>query len=103
MRGSIDAEITVTADEVVSDACVNWCCRVATGALSRLQQGAFGATRAVPFSPIFILSHADSVFGVKHSASLEEKIAHHESGTGPTPVKINDNARVSKRRIVVSI
>jgi len=57
----------------------------------------------VPFSPIFIPPHADSVFGAEHSASLEEKIAHHESGTGPTPVKINDNARVSKRRIVISI
>ena len=54
-------------------------------------------------SPIFIVSHGDGVFGVAHSASLEEKIAHNDSGNGPTPVKLNDNARVSKRRIVISI
>jgi hypothetical protein len=53
----------------------------------------------VSLSPIFIVSHGDSVFGVEHSASLEEKIAQTESGTGPTPVKLNDNARVSRRRI----
>ena len=54
-------------------------------------------------SPIFIVSHGDGVFGVAHSASLEEKIAHNDSGNGPTPVKLNDNARVSKRRMLLSI
>src|SRR5579864_3738267 len=102
-RGSIHVEGTVTADEVVSDACVNWCCRAATGALPRLQQGAFGATSLGPLSPIFIVSHGDGVSGIAHSASLEERIAHNDSGTGPPPVKVNDNARVSKRRIVISI
>jgi hypothetical protein len=52
---------------------------------------------------MFILSHGDCVFGVAHSASLEEKIAQNESGTGPKPVKLSDNATVSKRRMSVSL
>ena len=82
---------------------MNWCCRAATGALPRLQQEAFGATRVVPPSPISILSHADAVFGVEHSANLEEKIAHNDSGTDPTAVNVSDNARMSKRRISMPI
>lgn len=101
--GSIDAEGAATADRVVGRACVNWCCRAATGALSTLQQGALGATSFAPLSPMFILSHGDCVFGAAHSASLEEKIAQNESGTGPTPVKLSDNARMSKRRMFVLI
>ena len=96
-------EGTDAADEVVSDGCANWRCRAATGALSRLQHGAFGATSLVSLSPIPIASHGECVFGVAHSAILEVKIAHNDSGTGPTPIKLKDNARVSKRRIFISI
>lgn len=103
MLGSMDAEGAATAARVVGTAGVNWRCRAATGALSKLQQGAFGATSLVPLSPMFMASHGDGVFCVAHSASFEEKTAHHDSGTGPTPIKVNDNPRVSKRRIVISI
>ena len=79
---------------------MNLCCRAATGALERLQQEAFGATSLVPSpsSPIFMLPQGDLVLGVEHSASLEEKIAQGESGTGPSPVKLTANAKMSDRR-----
>jgi hypothetical protein len=50
-----------------------------------------------------MLSHGDCAVGVEHSASFEEKIAHKESGTGPTPVKLTDKTRVSMRRMFSSI
>jgi hypothetical protein len=103
MLGDVCAKGTDMAEEIARDACTNWRCRAAAGALSRLQQGTLGATTLVPLSPIFIVSHGDGVFGVAHSAILEVKIAHSDSGTGPTPVKLKDNARVSKRRIAITI
>jgi hypothetical protein len=47
---------------------------------------------------MFISLHRDWVFGVAHSASFEESSAQAESGTGPSPTRLNANAKVSDRR-----
>ena len=70
-----------------------------TGALEREQQEAFGATATLAvLSSMFIWPHCDCVCGVVHSAILEEKRAHADRGTGPSPAMLNANAKMSARR-----
>src|SRR5579859_7075032 len=73
-------------------------CNCGIGALETAQQDVSGsAPSCVPFSPMFIRSHWDCVFGVAHSASFEERRAHAESGTGPSPKRLNAKAKMSDR------
>jgi hypothetical protein len=62
------------------------------------QDGSDAATSCVPLSSMFIRSHWDWVFGVAHSASFEERSAQAESGTGPSPTRVNANPKMSDRR-----
>jgi hypothetical protein len=48
---------------------------------------------------MFIWSHRDSVLGVAHSASFEEKSAQAESGPVPSPTRLKANAKMNDRRI----
>jgi hypothetical protein len=52
----------------------------------------------MPLSAMFIWSHRDSVLGVAHSASFELSSAHAESGTAPTPTRLNANPKMSNLR-----
>jgi hypothetical protein len=73
-------------------------CNSGIGALDRAQQDVFdAATSRVLVSSIFIWSHWDWVFGVAHSASFELTSAQAESGTGPSPARLNANAKMSDR------
>src|SRR5713226_5308516 len=47
---------------------------------------------------MFIRSHWSWVFGVAHSANREVSSAQAESGTCPSPTRLNANAKVSNRR-----
>jgi hypothetical protein len=71
------------------------------GSLELKQQDLSGVvTDGVPLSPMFILSHWDCVFGVPHSVTFEERNAHAESGTSPTPTRLNAIAKV---RILLNV
>ena len=47
---------------------------------------------------MFILSHWDCICGVAHSARFEVSSAQAESGTGPSPTRVNANAKISDLR-----
>lgn len=65
------------------------------GSLELKQQDPSGVvTDGVPLSSMFILSHWDCVFGVTHSVIFEERNAHAESGTSPTPTRLNVIAKI---------
>jgi hypothetical protein len=65
------------------------------GSLELKQQDLSGAvTDGVPLSSMFIRSHWDCVFGVAHSVIFEERKAHAESGTSPTPTRLNVIAKI---------
>lgn len=73
-------------------------CNCGIGALETTQQDVSdSAASCVRFSPMFIRSHWDCVFGVAHSASFEERSAHAESGAGPTPKRLKAKAKMSDR------
>jgi hypothetical protein len=88
-----------TAVGAASDKSDALCCTCGIGAFETEQQDVPDeATTRVPLSSIFIWSHWDCVFGFAHSAGFEESSAQAESGTCPSPKRLNANAKMSGRR-----
>src|SRR5215470_2373136 len=99
MRGSFHV-VSRTAIGIAATESSDTLCRVAgTGALEKVQQETSGAaTTLAVLSSVFIWSQMDCVWGVEHSAILDEKIAHADSGAGPNPATLSANAKMSNRR-----